>query len=95
MPTQLAEPRGCPLFVMYYLYILQSQKTGRYYVGVTNNVQRRLKEHNLAAVKSTAYYKPWILKKVEEFSNIKGAYARERFIKSKHSRKIIEKIINS
>ncbi|MFC1496125.1 GIY-YIG nuclease family protein [Candidatus Margulisiibacteriota bacterium] len=80
---------------MHYLYILQSKKTGRYYVGVTNNVQRRLKEHNSGTVKSTGYYRPWVLKKTEEYSNIKEAYRRERFIKAKHSRKIIEKIINS
>jgi putative endonuclease len=77
---------------MYYLYILQSEKTGRYYIGVTSNVQRRLKEHNSGLVKSTAPYKPWELKRVEEFSDINSAYQRERFIKAKHSRKIIEKI---
>ena len=80
---------------MYYLYILQSQAKGRYYVGVSGNVDKRLKEHNSGIVKSTAPYKPWIIKCVEEFPDIKLAYQRERFIKDKHSRKIIEKIIAS
>lgn len=80
---------------MHYLYILQSEKMGRYYIGVTNNVPRRLKEHNSGDSKSTSYYKPWVLKKVEEFSDIKSAYTRESFIKSKHSRKFVEKVINS
>jgi len=80
---------------MYYLYIIQSEKTGRFYVGVTNNIQKRFGEHNSGLVKSTAPYKPWGLKKAEEFSDINSAYKRERFIKAKHSRKIIENIILS
>ena len=80
---------------MYYLYILQSEINNRYYIGVSNDVQRRLLEHNSGSVKSTAPYKPWIIRKIEEFPTINLAYQRERFIKSKKSRKIIEIIINS
>jgi putative endonuclease len=80
---------------MHYLYILQSQKDGRYYIGITNDVQRRLEEHNSGLSISTAPYKPWIIKRVEEYNDIKLAYKRERFIKAKRSRKIIEKIISS
>ena len=80
---------------MYYLYILQSKKNNSYYVGVTNNIERRLEEHNLGSVKSTAHYRPWIIKRIEEFPDINSAYRRERFIKTKHSRKIIEIIIAS
>jgi len=78
---------------MHYLYIIQSLKTGRYYIGVTIDAKRRVDEHNSGAVKSTAPYIPWELKRLEEFPDINSAYKRERFIKAKHSRKIIEKII--
>jgi len=80
---------------MYYVYILESQKNGRYYVGVTDNAQRRLREHNLGLVRSTFPYKPWVLKRIEKFEDVSAAYKRERFIKDKHSRKIISKIIGS
>ena len=80
---------------MHYVYFLQSSLTGRYYVGITNNVARRLAEHNSGAVRSTAPYKPWELKKIEKYGNICQARQRERFVKAKHSRKIIEKIIAS
>ena len=49
-----------PLFVMYYLYILYSEKYDRYYVGQTNDPERRLEEHNSALKNSyTAKYRPW------------------------------------
>jgi len=79
---------------MYYVYILQSMENGRCYVGVTSNLSRRLREHNSGSVKSTAPHRPWEFKKAQEFTDIKLAYRREAFIKSKHSRKIIEKIIS-
>ena len=36
---------------MYYVYILQSTVSGEYYVGHTDDVSRRLKEHNLGMTK--------------------------------------------
>jgi len=80
---------------MYYLYILQSKKDQRYYIGVTNNIKRRFKEHNSGFVRSTAPYAPWEIKRIEEYPNIRLAYQREKFIKTKHSKKIIESIISS
>ena len=81
------------LMPMYYVYFLQSELNGRYYVGITNNVERRLKEHNSGIVRSTAPYKPWELKRIEKYVDINQAAQRERFVKAKHSRKIIEMII--
>lgn len=79
----------------YYVYFLQSLKDESYYIGVSNNVSRRFKEHNIGLSKSTAPKKPWKLVRVEKYPDIKSAYQRERFLKAKKSRKIIEKIINS
>ena len=80
---------------MHYVYFLQSLLNSRYYVGITNDVARRLNEHNSGFVRSTAPYQPWELKKIEKYANISQARQRERFIKAKHSRKILEKIIAS
>jgi len=78
----------------YYVYFLKSLKNGRYYVGVSSNVTRRLEEHNNGFSKFTAPFRPYELKKVEKFIKIKDAYKREIFIKKKKSKKIIELIIN-
>jgi len=44
---------------MFYFYILKSEKTGKYYVGSTENFENRLKMHNFGKVKSTKNSKPW------------------------------------
>ena len=80
---------------MQYVYFLQSLKDGSYYIGTTSNVDERLQDHNARLSKSTAHKRPWTLKRIEKYPNISLAYKRERFLKSKKSRKIIEKIINS
>jgi putative endonuclease len=46
---------------MYYVYILQSSVSGKFYKGQTDNLTRRLKEHNNGEEKSTAPYLPWVL----------------------------------
>ena len=48
---------------MYCVYILKSLKDGNLYIGRTNDVERRLGEHNRGAVPSTKSRRPFILLK--------------------------------
>ena len=43
---------------MYYVYVLLSQKDGKLYTGLTNDRERRLKEHRLGKVISTKSRRP-------------------------------------
>lgn len=66
----------------YFIYILEcSDKT--YYVGCTNNLEKRLKQHNEA--KSGAHYtkirRPVSLKYSEQFATLLEARGREAEIK--------------
>ncbi|OGD67016.1 hypothetical protein A3F08_03660 [Candidatus Berkelbacteria bacterium RIFCSPHIGHO2_12_FULL_36_9] len=79
----------------YYAYILQSLKDNKYYFGVTNNLERRLKEHNSRFSKSTKSQRPFMLVYSEKFVNIKDAYKREKYFKSLKSRKFIKNIIDN
>ena len=79
----------------YYVYILESEKTGEYYIGATNDVRRRFVEHNSGLSRSTAPFIPFVLKRVERFDNIKEAYKREQFLKAKKNKRIIELIVGS
>ena len=67
---------------MYYVYILQSTVTNRYYVGHTQDIQNRLDRHNKKRVRSTKSGVPWKLVYTELFNTKSDAYKREMQIKS-------------
>lgn len=77
------------------VYILQSQKNKRYYIGSTINVNRRLHEHNIGKVKATKYLRPLELKFFYPTESIKEARQLEYKLKKLKSRKIIDKIIKN
>lgn len=67
---------------MYYVYILQSLKDNRYYIGYTDNIERRITEHNSGKTKSLNYRLPLKLIYKEEYLSKIAAIKRERIIKS-------------
>ncbi|MCB2197641.1 MAG: GIY-YIG nuclease family protein [Bacteroidetes bacterium] len=44
---------------MYYVYLLESISTGKYYIGQTEKLESRLQKHNKGYVRSTKPYIPW------------------------------------
>ena len=78
---------------MYTLYILHSKTFDRYYVGYTNNLARRLSEHNRIKRKFTDAGIPWIVVYTEIFMSKKDAMNREKFIKLKKSKKFITVLV--
>lgn len=68
---------------MYFVYILECADS-TLYVGSTNNIEKRLHEHN--ALKSGAHYtkirRPVVLKYTEELPSLSDARKREAEIKS-------------
>ncbi len=80
---------------MYYTYILQSKKSGKFYIGSCQNIEVRLDRHNAGATFSTKSGRPWKLVYYESFQNNSDALKREREIKLKKSRKYIEYLIAS
>jgi putative endonuclease len=80
---------------MYYIYILYSSAADLFYVGHTNDYNRRLREHNEQEYFNTftSKHRPWILKAVFECSNSElEALKIERFIKKQKSRKLLEQL---
>ncbi|MFH1547555.1 MAG: GIY-YIG nuclease family protein, partial [bacterium] len=51
---------------MYYVYVIQSNKTSRYYIGCTDNLNCRLSEHNRGKIQSTKIYVPWHIEYYEK-----------------------------
>lgn len=66
---------------MFYLYILKSKKDNSLYIGSTNNLRRRLFEHNKGISKYTKSHLPYELKYYESYQNEGDARQREVSLK--------------
>ena len=76
---------------MYYIYVLWSSKLIKRYVGSTDNVEKRLDEHNRGSNRFTKGGIPWITVYQEEFSTKTEALKREKFLKSGQGRAWLDK----
>ena len=83
---------------MFYVYILFSETADKFYIGHTDNVKRRMAEHNYPDKNSkfTAKYTPWSLAMSFPVSEIHGDVMKvEKFIKKQKSRRFIIKMIEN
>jgi len=80
---------------MYFVYILQSEKNRSLYIGYTNDIFRRLKEHNEGKSKFTKSFKPYRLIFYEAFLNQRDAKAREEYLKSGWGFRSIKKMLKN
>jgi len=78
---------------MSFVYILQSDKNGKYYIGSTNDLERRLLEHNFRKTKSLKNLLPVKLIFKKELAQLIQARRIERKLKKMKSRSILERII--
>ena len=76
---------------MWFVYILKSESSNKSYVGFTDNLERRLKEHNLGRSDYTKRYKPWKIIYTENFEIYNEALKREKYLKSASGRKLVLK----
>jgi len=75
---------------MHFVYILQSQKDHKLYIGLTNNLSRRIEEHNLGKVLSTKGRRPLNLIYYEAFLNEKDAVRREDYFKTSKGKRTLK-----
>ena len=80
---------------MYTVYVLQSEKDGRLYKGFTNDLKKRIQEHNSGHTRSTKAFCPWKLVYSENFSTRQAARERELFFKTGEGRAFLKKLIAS
>lgn len=66
---------------MFYVYVLKSGKDGNAYIGSTNDLQKRLSEHNGAKVASTRSRVPFELVYYEAYKVERDARLRESRLK--------------
>jgi putative endonuclease len=64
------------------MYILQSLKDNKYYVGMTGDLAKRLAYHNAGRVRSTKFRVPFKMVYSEKFETRLEAREREKYLKS-------------
>jgi putative endonuclease len=79
--------------MLFFTYILYSSSLNKYYIGSTEDLARRLDEHNRGKGTFTSKGTPWILVYTEEYSSKADAFKRELSIKKRKSRVYIETLI--
>lgn len=69
-------------YYKYYVYLLSSKKNGTLYIGVTNDLERRMFEHKNKLVSGfTAKYNVNKLMYFEDFQYVNDALKREKQLK--------------
>jgi putative endonuclease len=79
---------------MFTVYVLQSFRDGKRYIGYTSDLVRRLHEHAAGKTKSTKRRRPFELIYFEEYDDADSAKRRERFFKSGKGREELKRILS-
>ena len=82
--------------MFFYTYILQSKADKKFYIGSTNDLAKRLKEHNAGKVKSTKARLPFKLVYYEAYPNEKSARLREKQLKNdkRAKRRLLDRVFS-
>ncbi|MBU4446635.1 GIY-YIG nuclease family protein [bacterium] len=75
---------------MYYVYILRSKSDSNFYVGYTNDLKKRLRQHNDGKVTSTKNRIPLEIIYYEACGNQKDAFHREKYLKTSWGKRYIK-----
>ena len=85
---------GLSKLMKYFVYILQSTSTGKFYIGSTKNLEERILRHNKGYTPSTRFRGPWKIVYEESYPDRSLACKRELQIKKWKSKKAIKELIN-
>jgi putative endonuclease len=77
---------------VYFVYAIRSLKDGRIYVGMTCDLERRIKEHNQGKTPSTKFYRPWKLLYNANCTNRIEARKEEKKLKSGFGKEFLKSI---
>jgi putative endonuclease len=76
---------------VHYTYVLLSKRDERFYTGCTDDLQKRVLEHNAGRVRSTAHRVPLELISYEACPNRDDALRRERFLKTGKRKRFLKR----
>jgi putative endonuclease len=76
---------------MFSTYLLQSVENGKFYVGYTRDLKKRLQEHNLGLNFSTKPHRPWKVIYYEACCEQGDAKRREGYLKTTQGRGMLKR----
>ncbi|MCS5491613.1 GIY-YIG nuclease family protein [Algoriphagus limi] len=76
----------------FFVYAIKSLHRNYIYVGMTNNLERRIQEHNSGKGRSTKPYAPFRLIFSEKVSCREDARKREKYLKSGCGKEFLKKL---
>ena len=81
---------------MYFVYMLYSVSSRKTYIGYTNDINRRVQEHNITESSGfTLRYRPWTLIQTEQYVTKSEAMVREKFLKTGRGREEVQLYVES
>ncbi len=81
--------------VVFYVYILQSESTNRYYVGQTKHLEERVAYHNSNYSLALRNRGPWKLIYFEQYTTRSQAVRQEQYIKRQKDKRFIENLLSA
>jgi putative endonuclease len=80
---------------MVLLYVLKSRVKAFRYVGISQNVSKRLDQHNRGNTPSTKAHRPFTIVYQEEHPDYQSARAREKYLKSSAGRRWLNSMLET
>jgi putative endonuclease len=78
---------------MYYVYVLLSKKDAKFYIGYTENLERRLQEHRRGETKSTKGRRPLVFIYAEIHKSEQDAKRREGYFKTAKGKSTLRQML--
>lgn len=79
----------------FFIYSIVSLIDNRIYVGISQNVEQRIREHNAGKVSSTKHFVPWVKFFTQFAGNAPEARKLEKYYKSAAGKRKLRKILGS
>jgi len=78
--------------MFYYVYILENKENDTY-IGYTNDLRKRLQEHNRKKNRSTKQGIPWRLIHYEAYRHRKDVMRREKYLKANQGNRLLKRML--
>jgi len=95
LDSRNSSTRGGRNWLVCFVYVLKSLSAEKFYTGHTDDLERRLLEHNSGHGYYTKRFMPWIMAYREDVDSKDEAIKREKYLKSAAGRRWVKKKVSA